>query len=1447
MSAFGDVELVGRNGIAGLIHAARPATTERRTKETLMMTRRGRRVALAIVLGLLSASAGSELARAASGSDLAAESSTTASAPGAAYNVKVVSDASPDLSDMDSLIASTTSRWSSSAEKVWALFYWTHMLKRQTAPMVLHGLEVTDPIRNFSDYGFTMCSTISGINQSLYEAIGLRHQYWDICNHTVSQVEYDGKFHLVDSSFSNLVTTDDGVTLASLQEVASNAGRLLSERSLYGTSAKGFLTGSDSLRSLVDFVNPSTGGVTGGLQRAFCESGLKYRDYYYNWDRGHRYVLNLRENESYTRYYRRLGTTPEYWVGTEKVSNPDPALRWEVDSGNRFGIRGNGLWTFSPSLAAADWNSAAYRSTNIASAGGALQPAVVGRVAEVVYKVQAANAITSQTIQARFARPNARATATIAVSLNHGLTWTTVATLGTETGAALPLAVALRNEVSGAYETLVRIQMSVPTGETNGVSLTGLTIDTITQVNTKALPKLNVGRNEMYVSLGSQSDTMVLWPELRGDFWKKDVHEWANIASQGVNVPRSYTALVYPAVLNQDAHLTYRMDAPTDITRAVYGGRLYNFQAGSWIEFQHSFNAGATWIPSYRLTDVQKPYDVVHYETVTNIPAGVRTILFRYVIHNTSTLAYRASGLYAARMEVNHRPAVSPSQPVDVTMRWKEVRADRTLVERSHKQRVATFPFKYVIDVGGSDHPVMESMRLTVADDADPTRFGYSDGVDAGGEKHLYRKRVDGTNLAVKKPYAVSRTPSGFQGSLPATNTTVLTDGVVGPPASGSFAYWFGQCWTSGQTVDLDVDLGALRSVGAVRAHLSGYPFWDALKGQVQDRVEVLTSADGITFVSRGMLQTSLWRKDVPINHMLQDDEKATAWNFELQLPAQVSARYVRYRATPKRNLCISELQVLDRVSYQPFDIRIAPPVDPGTPTEPESDPTTNPDPEPNPDPTPDPEPEPGSGPPAETGATEIVLYAKDAVIAGRWTVTADATAAGGARLQNPNAGAAKLSAPLPAPTDFFEMTFTAQAGLPYRLWMRGKATANSWANDAVYVQFEGSVDRSSVPVFRIGSTSATTYQLEDCVNCGLSGWGWQDNGFGADALGPLVYFAKSGPQRIRVQVREDGLGIDQVVLSAAQFLNEAPGTAQMDTTILPVSETGTMPNVAPSVALIAPAAASVFTAPAAITVAANASDSDGTVARVDFYANGTPIGSRTSAPWSIAWNVVTTGTYTITARATDDRGDTTTTAGVPVTVGSQSPIQPPAPTEVVLYARDATVVGGWTLTADATAAGGARLQNANANAPKTPALASPAHYFDLTFNAAAGIPYRLWIRGQATSNSWANDSVSVQFDGSVTAAGAPQYRIGTTAATVWTLEDCVNCGLSGWGWQDNGFGEVAGTTGPLIYFAMTGPQRIRIQVREDGVGIDQIVLSAERFLSSSPGATKSDTTIVSQ
>ncbi len=189
----------------------------------------------------------------------------------------------------------------------------------------------------------------------------------------------------------------------------------------------------------------------------------------------------------------------------------------------------------------------------------------------------------------------------------------------------------------------------------------------------------------------------------------------------------------------------------------------------------------------------------------------------------------------------------------------------------------------------------------------------------------------------------------------------------------------------------------------------------------------------------------------------------------------------------------------------------------------------------------------------ASTPSRDIVLYAGDRTrVAGGWRLVTDPSAAGGSRVSHPDAGAAKLTAPLATPTNFVEWTFNADAGRQYRLWIRGRADRDAFANDSAFVQFSGAINASGQPIYRIGSTSATTFVLEDCSGCGLAGWGWQDNGYGVGVLGPTIVFAVSGPQTIRIQTREDGLSIDQIVLSSSTYLTRAPGLTKNDTTVVP-------------------------------------------------------------------------------------------------------------------------------------------------------------------------------------------------------------------------------------------------------------------------------------------------------
>ncbi|HEX5732940.1 MAG TPA: hypothetical protein VF131_08915, partial [Blastocatellia bacterium] len=236
----------------------------------------------------------------------------------------------------------------------------------------------------------------------------------------------------------------------------------------------------------------------------------------------------------------------------------------------------------------------------------------------------------------------------------------------------------------------------------------------------------------------------------------------------------------------------------------------------------------------------------------------------------------------------------------------------------------------------------------------------------------------------------------------------------------------------------------------------------------------------------------------------------------------------------------------------------------------------------------------------AQTGATNIVLYASEATRVGNWQVVSDATAAGGARINNPDQGAAKRTTALANPADYFEMTFNAQANTPYRLWIRGKAQNNYWGNDSVFIQFSGSVTSSQTPTYRIGTTSAAEMNLEDCSGCGVQGWGWQDNGWGVGVMGPAIYFQTTGQQTIRVQVREDGLSIDQIVLSPTTYLNSSPGALKNDTTIIPKSSPPPPPppppgNQPPQVTISAMPLSG--TAPLLVNFSSAASDPDGFIA----------------------------------------------------------------------------------------------------------------------------------------------------------------------------------------------------------------------------------------------------------
>lgn len=452
----------------------------------------------------------------------------------------------------------------------------------------------------------------------------------------------------------------------------------------------------------------------------------------------------------------------------------------------------------------------------------------------------------------------------------------------------------------------------------------------------------------------------------------------------------------------------------------------------------------------------------------------------------------------------------------------------------------------------------------------------------------------------------------------------------------------------------------------------------------------------------------------------------------------------------------------------------------------------------------------------------DLVLYAADVpasdVVGSGWQRTAMPDAAGGVALLNPDRGAAKLSTALASPSSYVDVRFYAAAGVPYRLWMRAQAQHDAWTNDSLFVQFSGRVDADGSAIDRIGSTSAAAIVLEEGNGAGVSGWGWNDEHYGGLA-GP-VYFATSGPQTIRIQQREDGMMWDQIVLSADVYRSGAPGSTRSDATIVPRAF-GTTSAVVASKAYAAPG-----TYPVVLTVqdAGGLMHSAGTTSTVSASGDG---GLSASAG----------GPYT------GSTGQAITLDGSQSRASSSAEYYWRFGDEIVLDASQFVITGSrWQRVSDASTSGGAALVNADWAQPKIgTASASPASYVEARFRAAAGVPYRFWIRMRAENDAWTNDSIFVQFSGAVTSSGTAVNRIGTTGAMGVVLEEGHGAGVYGWGWADGGYGTLAGP----IYFNADGEQRIRIQQREDGVRIDQVVISAGNYGGSAPGPAKGDTTTV--
>lgn len=122
--------------------------------------------------------------------------------------------------------------------------------------------------------------------------------------------------------------------------------------------------------------------------------------------------------------------------------------------------------------------------------------------------------------------------------------------------------------------------------------------------------------------------------------------------------------------------------------------------------------------------------------------------------------------------------------------------------------------------------------------------------------------------------------------------------------------------------------------------------------------------------------------------------------------------------------------------------------------------------------------------------------------------------------------------------------------------------------------------------------------------------------------------------------------------------------------------------NQPPVITITSPTNGATFEAGGSVMITANASDSDGTVQEVAFYADDTLLCTVTTAPYQCSFTP-SVGTQNLTARATDNSAAVTISAGVTITVNAAA--QPPT-ASITNPTANATFAQGETVTIEATA-----------------------------------------------------------------------------------------------------------------------------------------------------------------
>lgn len=149
---------------------------------------------------------------------------------------------------------------------------------------------------------------------------------------------------------------------------------------------------------------------------------------------------------------------------------------------------------------------------------------------------------------------------------------------------------------------------------------------------------------------------------------------------------------------------------------------------------------------------------------------------------------------------------------------------------------------------------------------------------------------------------------------------------------------------------------------------------------------------------------------------------------------------------------------------------------------------------------------------------------------------------------------------------------------------------------------------------------------------------------------------------------------IATVNAGGAVALGTPPSAIDSDWVVL-LERSGTG-NVAPTVVITTPANGATVPPGSTITITASASDTDGSVAKVEFFAGTVKLGEDATTPYAVTWSGAANGGHTLRAVVIDNLG-ASASAQIGITVGSSTPTTPTVVSLTLINATANTPIAG--------------------------------------------------------------------------------------------------------------------------------------------------------------------------